>query len=81
MSKSRFKSAFEDRADRLQRAELRQQREAYQLLDDYQDTFSDDALGADEFWDDDYCEQCDDFHDSVETWSGKRFVVDGCKED
>ncbi|SHN24632.1 hypothetical protein [Streptomyces yunnanensis] len=87
MSKSKAKPsrAFEDKADRMLKAETRQQREAYQLLDEYQDVFSDDALGADEFWDDDefddYCEQCHDFHCTVTTWSGERFTVDGCDEE
>ncbi|MEV0443882.1 hypothetical protein AB0I84_02075 [Streptomyces spectabilis] len=56
MSKSKAKPsrAFEGRVDRQLKAETRQQREAYQLLDEYQNVFSDDALGADEFWDDDH---------------------------
>ncbi|MFE3579083.1 hypothetical protein [Streptomyces vinaceus] len=61
MSKSKAKPSrpFEDRAARLLKAETRQQRETYQLLDEYQDVFSDDAVGADEFWDDDGCDEED----------------------
>ncbi|RST07906.1 hypothetical protein EF910_05570 [Streptomyces sp. WAC07149] len=84
MSRSKAKPlrAFEDKADRRLRAETRQQRQAYALVDEYDDVFaSGDALGADEFWDDDYCEQCHDFHCTVTTWSGERFTVEPCDEE
>ncbi|MEU5299725.1 hypothetical protein ACH4YO_08075 [Streptomyces noursei] len=60
MSKSQFKSAFEERADRLQRVETRRQREFEEFLGHYDDAFTSDdgALSADEFWNGD-CADCE----------------------
>lgn len=74
MSKNRKgQGLFEERADRLQKVESRRQREHDELRDEYDDVFSDDALGTDEFWIDEECTEC------VSTYGGDRFCTQLCE--